>query len=176
VFLDLDLDSNTNTNTNTDTNNDDNIIQRREALQALKTDFKKKQNETNILKMNNSMSSSIPSIPSQPEKPVMTSQPSKKKRIITTRTFKYKLGKSGKNIGVLIKNAKTRKRIQHEYVLLKQKPIEEIKSYLRSQNLLKIGSIAPNNVLRELFEQSILSGEIENRTPDVLIHNYMSNN
>ena len=92
---------------------------------------------------------------------------------ITTRTLKYKLGKRGKKVGVLIKNAKTRKIIQKEYALLKQKQISDIKNYLRSKNLLKIGSDAPNDVLRQMYEQAILSGEVENKAGETLIHNFM---
>jgi hypothetical protein len=29
--------------------------------------------------------------------------------------------------------------------------------------------------LRQLYEQSVLSGDIENKASDVLIHNYMNN-
>jgi hypothetical protein len=93
---------------------------------------------------------------------------------ITTRTLKYKLGKRGKKVGVLIKNAKTRKIIQREYALLKQKQISDIKNYLRSKNLLKIGSDAPNDVLRQMYEQAILSGEVENKAGETLIHNFMN--
>ena len=106
-----------------------------------------------------------------PEQPINKIQSIKK---ITTRTLKYKLGKRGKKVGVLIKNAKTRKIIQREYALLKQKQISDIKNYLRSKNLLKIGSDAPNDVLRQMYEQAILSGEVENKAGETLIHNFMN--
>jgi hypothetical protein len=92
-----------------------------------------------------------------------------------TRTLKYKLGKhaNGK-VSVLIKNSQTRRRVQTEHSLLKQKSILDIKNYLRSKNLLKVGSEAPNDVLRHLYEQSILAGQIENKAKDTLIHNYFN--
>jgi len=92
-----------------------------------------------------------------------------------TRTFKYKLGKhpNGK-VSVLIKNAQTRRKIQTEQSLLKRKSILDIKNHLRSKNLLKVGSDAPNDVLREIYEQSILAGQIENKSKDTLIHNYFN--
>jgi hypothetical protein len=98
---------------------------------------------------------------------------SKRRRI--TRTSKYKLGKhpEGK-ISILIKNAQTRRRVQKEQAELKQKGILEIKNYLRSKNLLKTGSEAPNDVLRHLYEQSILAGLIENKSKENLIHNYFN--
>jgi len=93
-----------------------------------------------------------------------------------TRTIKYKLGKNGKNVSVLIKNHNTRKLVKHEQGLLKQKSIMEVKNYLREKNLLKTGSNAPNDVLRQMYEQSILAGDISNNGKDTLIHNYLHDN
>lgn len=95
-----------------------------------------------------------------------------KKRI--TRTKKYTLGKKGGKVSVLIKNAKTRKLVQHELSLLREHSILDVKNYLRRKNLIKVGSDAPNDVLRHLYEQTILSGDIENKGGGILIHNYMS--
>jgi hypothetical protein len=95
-----------------------------------------------------------------------------RKRI--TRTIKYKLGKKGDKVSILIKNLKTRKLVQHEQTLLKQKNILEVKNYLRKKNLIKVGSDAPPDILREIYECSILSGDVENKAKDVLIYNYMN--
>jgi hypothetical protein len=108
------------------------------------------------------------------EAPVYTpSLKPRRKRI--TRTLKYKLGKhaNGK-VSVLIKNSQTRRKVQTEQALLKQKSILDIKNHLRSNNLLKVGSNAPSDVLRHLYEQSILAGQIENKAKDTLIHNYFN--
>ena len=92
------------------------------------------------------------------------------------RTVKYKLGKSGKGVAVLVKNTDTRRKIKHEISLLKKKAITEVKQYLRDKNLLKVGSDAPNDVLRQMYEQSILSGEVQNKSDENLMHNFMSDN
>jgi len=98
----------------------------------------------------------------------------KRKRIM--RTLKYKLGKHANGtVSVLIKNSQTRRKIQNEQSLLKQKSILDIKNYLRKNNLLKVGTQAPNDVLRHLYEQSILAGQVENKSKDNLIHNYFNN-
>ena len=99
----------------------------------------------------------------------------KPKRKRVTRTLKYKLGKhaNGK-VSILIKNSQTRRKVQTEQALLKQKSILEIKNHLRSKNLLKAGSNAPSDVLRHLYEQSILAGQIENKAKETLIHNYFN--
>jgi hypothetical protein len=96
-----------------------------------------------------------------------------KKRI--TRTLKYSLGKhSNGKVSVLIKNAKTRRKVQTEQALLKQKTITDIKHYLRSKNLLKVGSDVPNDVLRQMYESAILAGDVTNKSKDTLIHNYLN--
>lgn len=115
------------------------------------------------------VSNTVPDYPSV----YMPSFKQKRKRI--TRTLKYKLGKhaNGK-VSVLIKNSQTRRKVQTEQALLKQKSILDIKNHLRSNNLLKAGSNAPSDVLRQIYEQSILAGQIENKSKDTLIHNYFN--
>ena len=95
------------------------------------------------------------------------------------RTFrkKYKLGKSKgptKNVSVLIGNQQTRKKIQKDKQTLKKKSVEEIKTYLRNRGFLKVGSDAPIDVLRQMYENSILTGEIKNTGKGVLIDNYLA--
>lgn len=90
---------------------------------------------------------------------------------------KYNLGRSLKSgkMSILIKNNATRRKIKKEHCLLKQKSLGEIKKYLYDRNLLKFGSTAPNDVIRMLYEQSILAGEINNNSKDVTLHNFISN-
>lgn len=90
-----------------------------------------------------------------------------------TITRKYKLGKQGNVVGVLIKNNETRKNIQREHGLLKRKSIHDIKKYLIEKNLLKVGSAAPNDVLRKMYEDAILTGEVENVGKGVILHNFL---
>ena len=102
----------------------------------------------------------------------------KKKRMIktkiTTKTIKRKLGKLGKKISVLIKSRKTRKNVQGEKLKLNKTSLVDIKRYLRKRNLIKAGSKAPKNVLVKLYEQSILAGDVVNKSKDVLVHNYLN--
>jgi hypothetical protein len=93
-----------------------------------------------------------------------------------TRTYKYTLGKKNgaRHIGLLIKNRETQKKIKQEVSQLKQQPIQEIKNYLRDKNLIKLGSQAPTAVLRKLYEDSILAGEITNNNTSNLVYNFMN--
>lgn len=93
-----------------------------------------------------------------------------------TRKKKYKLGKikGNKHVGILIKNRDTQKNIKNEVGLLKTKSIQEIKDYLRQKNLIKVGSEAPNDVIRKMYEDSILSGDIENKNDSNMVHNFLN--
>lgn len=93
-----------------------------------------------------------------------------------TRKKKYVLGrkKGSKQVGVLLKNRETQKNVKAEVSSLKSKSIQEIKDYLRKKNLIKLGSESPNDVLRKLYEDSILSGDVENDNSEVLLHNFLN--
>jgi hypothetical protein len=86
------------------------------------------------------------------------------------------LGKKEGKVGVLVKSGKTRKKIREEHKILHFKCILEVKSYLRKHNLIKAGTAAPENILRKLYEDSFLAGDIYNRNADILLHNYIQDN
>lgn len=96
--------------------------------------------------------------------------------VTTNRTLKiFKLGKRNGQVGVLIKSGRTRKIIKDEVKILKKRSVVDIKKYLRKHNLIKAGSGAPENVLRKIYEDSYLAGDIYNKNPENLIHNYIHN-
>jgi len=97
----------------------------------------------------------------------------RRKRKMKTLKRKITLGKKNNIVGVLIKNKKTRKNVKKEVKNLERKSMSNIKKYLRKHNLIKIGSMAPDDVLRKIYENSYLSGDIYNKNPDMLIHNFL---
>jgi len=91
-----------------------------------------------------------------------------------TTKKKYTLGRSKtKNcVGVLVKDRGTRKQVILAQKDLKRKPINDVKTYLRDHNLIKVGSNAPNDVVRKIYESAMLAGEITNSNTDILLHNF----
>ena len=57
---------------------------------------------------------------------------------------------------------------------LKNSPIFGIKKYLRKHGLLKVGTQAPNEVIRCIYEHSKGAGHIYNRSSEILLHNYLN--
>ena len=98
-----------------------------------------------------------------------------KNKIKQTTTKKYKLGRTpGSNVvGVLIKNNETRSRVTNDLGDLKRESIIEIRKYLHNHGLLKVGSDAPPDVLRNMYETAKLTGEVNNVNKQVLLHNFL---
>ena len=99
----------------------------------------------------------------------------KVKRKHKTVKRRITLGKHKNRVGVLIKNKKTRKNIEKEMNTLKKKSMNQIKKYLRKHNLIKIGSSAPDSMLKDMFCNVYSSGDIFNKNPDILLANYIGN-
>jgi hypothetical protein len=82
--------------------------------------------------------------------------------------------KNTRQVGVLIKNINTRKMIIGAHKDLKKININEVKTHLKNNGLLKVGTTAPVDVLRQTYESSILAGNITNKSEDTLYHNFMN--
>ena len=76
-------------------------------------------------------------------------------------------------MSVLIKNQRTRRAIQREQGVIRSKKLKDIKEYLRKRNLIKSGSLAPADVLRRMYEEAVLSGDVTNTHGESMVHNYM---
>lgn len=89
---------------------------------------------------------------------------------------KFTLGKSDKlrKVAVLLKNKQTRKNIIDVQEELKKTSMKDVRKYLRQHGIIKIGSVAPNDILRKTFETAMLAGEITNTNKETLLHNFLN--
>lgn len=105
-------------------------------------------------------------------------EPITKQKVKRSIRRKYMLGKSKTKrcVGVLLKDKDTRKKILQAQKDLKGESINDVKKYLRNHNLIKIGTYAPNDVVRKLYESAMFAGEITNSNEDTMLHNFIKDN
>jgi len=143
------------------------ISSRAEKLQKLKNMFSEKKDEKIQPKLNKKIENSKKYNKSK----------YKTRRHTKTLKRKYVCGKlkEGNLVKVLIKDNQTRKKINKEIGTLKKQNINDVKKYLRDHGFIKVGTTAPNDVLRTMYESCILTGDVSNKNGDILVHNYLNN-
>jgi hypothetical protein len=100
----------------------------------------------------------------------------KQKRIIR-RTYYVGRSKAFPKVSVLVANKTIRANTQLKTQHLKQIPMTEVRNYLLKNGFIKVGTNAPNDVLREMYESAqLMCGEIKNHNPDNLLYNYFNDN
>jgi hypothetical protein len=118
----------------------------------------------------------IPIEPTEPTEEII----SVPKRQLMKNTIKknYTLGKSTKyrKIGVLLKNKTIKQKVLDAQKELKKTNIKNIKKYLTTTGLIKIGSTAPVDVLKEIYENAKLTGDVTNSNKETLLHNFINDN
>jgi hypothetical protein len=158
-----------------------NLLKEKIKQKELESNVEQMLNENLIKKPNNQLLLPTPIVPQiQQPNPASINQTAGAQTVatkhITKKTIKrkYTLGKSvmKKKVAVLIKDRGTRKKILTAQKDLKRKNINDIKEYLRDHNLVKVGSSAPNDVLRKMYESAMLAGEITNSNSDILLNNF----
>ena len=137
---------------------------------------------------------SQPSQPSQPEygnlkngkkptyrqlqknKTMRNVKPKNHVKVNIEKKFNVGRNKTQKKVGVFIKSNGLRRKIDDDKIDLKKENIRTVKNYLKTQNLIKYGSYAPNELLREMYSSSKLCGNVFNNSGQSLVHNYMNEN
>ena len=118
----------------------------------------------------------IVDVPTLKEEAKIPKGPELKNYIKRTIRRKFTLGRSDKlrKVSVLLKDTQTRKNVIESQKELKKTNMTDIRRYLRQHGIIKVGSTAPNDVLRKTFESAMLAGEITNLNKDVLLHNFLN--
>jgi len=100
-----------------------------------------------------------------------------KPQTTTTRSVKKftSFGKvpNRRTIRVLIKNTTMQNKVEREIKTLHSHSMEKIREYLLKRGLYKIGSNAPDDLLRKIYEESYTTGEVENKNSELLLHNFL---
>ena len=98
----------------------------------------------------------------------------KQKRTVR-RTFHIGKSKTRPQVSVLVSNRTIRRNITTKNHELKQTPIHDIKMFLIKRGLIRVGTSAPNNVLRQMYESAtMLCGDVYNHNADTLLYNFFN--
>lgn len=88
----------------------------------------------------------------------------------------YRVGRNLSQISVLVSNKTLRNRVTARTHEMRQRTMEEVKKYLINKGFVRIGTSAPNDVLRKMYESAqLICGEIQNHNPDNLLFNFLHN-
>jgi hypothetical protein len=89
----------------------------------------------------------------------------------------YVVGRSSvqPKVGVLVSNRTIRRDIDIQCNKLKQSALEDVKRDLIKKGFIKVGTSAPPDVLRKMYESiNTLCGDIKNHNSDNLVYNYFN--
>ena len=101
----------------------------------------------------------------------------KKVRKLMKRTFRVGRDKYKPAVGVLLPNKTIKNNVTTQAYMLKQTPIAEVRKYLLKTGFIKVGSAAPNDVLRKIYESiKLIDGDVKNHNPDNLLYNFFNDN
>lgn len=101
------------------------------------------------------------------------------KRMMQRKTIRrtYKIGRSAAlpRIAVLVSNKTIRNNTTTKTQLLKQTSIQDVKKHLIQRGLIRVGCTTPNDVLRKMYESTMLiCGDVQNHNADNLLYNFVN--
>lgn len=85
-----------------------------------------------------------------------------------------KVGKNKKNktVHVLIPCNETRKHRTEQHDSFRKTNLSTVKNYLKSRKLIKVGSTAPTNLIRQIYENAKSYGDVVNENKQNLLYNF----
>lgn len=96
-----------------------------------------------------------------------------KKTIKKYKKIKHYTGTYGNKVRVLTKNKRTIKNEKQILNKIHKTKIYHIKKYLRENGFIKYGTDAPDELLRDMYENLVISGEIKNKNYDKHLYNLL---
>jgi hypothetical protein len=99
----------------------------------------------------------------------------KKQKRTIRRTYRIGKSKVHPRVSILVGNKTIRNNTNLKKTELKEKPITEVKRFLRKAGFIKIGTTTPNDVLRQMYENvNMICGEVQNHNSENLLYNYFN--
>jgi hypothetical protein len=99
----------------------------------------------------------------------------KHQRRILRRTYRTGKSKVHPRVAILVSNKTIRNNTNLRLTQLKETPMRDVRQYLKKQGLIKVGTNAPNDVLRQMYEcANLICGEVKNHNSENLLYNYFN--
>ena len=97
------------------------------------------------------------------------------KSILKNKTEKNysSFGKKNTTVRIFIKDKDEYAKIESDKKKLNRHSMTQVRNYLKTRKLYTVGSTAPDNILREIYVNAHLAGNIENSNPKTLMQNFL---
>ena len=103
--------------------------------------------------------------------------PVSKPRSILKNTTEKKyssFGKKNNTVRIFIKDKDEYAKIESDKKKLNRHSMTQVRNYLKTRKLYTVGSTAPDDLLREIYVNTHLTGNIENSNPATLLQNFLT--
>jgi hypothetical protein len=105
--------------------------------------------------------------------PPKQTEPTKPKSILKNNTVKHTFGKKNNTVRVFIKDKDEYSKIESDKKKLLKHSMTQVRNYLKTRRLYQVGSSAPDELLREIYVNSHLTGNVENINSKHLLEEFM---
>jgi len=99
-------------------------------------------------------------------------EPMEIEHVETKRPIKVGKSKKNKTVQILIPCNQTRKNRTEEHEVLRKTSLSTVKNYLKSRKLIKVGTTAPTNLIRQIYENAKSYGDVINENKQNLLYNF----
>ncbi len=106
----------------------------------------------------------------------LTHTPPVRPRSILKNTTEKKyssFGKKNNTVRIFIKDKDEYAKIESDKKKLNRHSMTQVRNYLRTRKLYTVGSTAPDDLLREIYINTHLTGNVENSNPQTLLQNFL---
>ena len=94
----------------------------------------------------------------------------------TNQSVVHHLGKNNrkKTASICIQGKKSRRKLKKYMKSIDHESLTDMKNHLYKNSLIKCGSAAPPDVIKEIYKNTKLTGAVSNTNGDVLVHNFIN--